>query len=124
MIIEDSAGIESQQIELRKLGKIDEDRATLLSSALLIGAHEHVVKSAAGNFDKYLLTKDVLSRVSVKTSLIWGEKDEFVPVRFGKEMNNSINSSKLLIIPDVGHVPHRMKPELVAKATSDFLKEL
>ena len=80
LIIEDSAGMESQQVEIRKLGKTKEDRDTLISSALLIGAHEHVVRSAADNFDKYLLTKEIMSKVSVKTSLIWGEEDEFVPV--------------------------------------------
>ncbi len=124
LIIEDSAGIESQQIEIRNAGKTDEDRRLLISESVKIGANERVMESAIGNFDKHLLDAEIMSRVFVKTSLIWGDNDEFVPLRFGKEMNNSIKGSSLLVIPGAGHVPHRTKPEIVGKATSDFIAML
>ena len=82
------------------------------------------MESAVGNFDRYLLDSETMSKVAVKTSLIWGDNDEFVPIKFGREMNNSINGSTLLVIPGAGHVPHRTRPEIVGKATSDFILNL
>jgi pimeloyl-ACP methyl ester carboxylesterase len=122
LMIEDSAGMESQQQEIQKTGESEEYKKELVSDAMMIGANEKVMRSAAANFSRYTLTKDILSKVSARTFLIWGDNDDFVPIKFGKEMHEMIKDSDFLVIPGAGHVPHRTKPEIVAAAISRFCR--
>ena len=122
LMIEDCAGIESQQLEIDAAGKRQEYAESLIGSSLKIGANEKVIRSAAINFERYLLTSDILSKVSSRTFLIWGDDDPFVPLKFGEQMHEQIKDSDFLVIPGAGHVPHRTKPKIVAAAISRFYK--
>ncbi len=122
LIIEDSAGIESQEAEITETEKGDEYMEELITDSVRIGANERVIRSAVGNFGSHSLTADTMSKVSSRTFLIWGEDDDFVPLKFGREMQAAIKGSDMLIIPGGGHVPHRTKPEIVAGAISRFCR--
>jgi len=44
--------------------------------------------------------QSVLSRISIETLLIWGEKDTETPVLDGKIMEREIQNSKLITFPE------------------------
>ena len=120
LVIEDCAGVESQHAELEAEGKKEERMEDLVNESVKIGANERVIRSAAENLDRHLLTSDTLSKVSQRTLLLWGEDDDVVPIRFGRELKAAIKGSNLIVIPDAGHIPHRTRPEIVAHALSMF----
>ena len=122
LMIEDCAGMESQQLEVDAAGKREEYRNALIEGSLKIGANEKVIRSAAGNFERSMITSYILSKVASRTFLIWGDDDQFVPIKFGRQMHEQIKDSDFLIIPGAGHVPHRTKPDIVAGAISRFCK--
>jgi pimeloyl-ACP methyl ester carboxylesterase len=123
LMVEDCAGMESQQLEIIAAGKAEEDRDLLIKESIKIGAKEKVIRSAVDNFEKHMLTEELLSEVTARTLLIWGDDDASVPIKFGREMQALIKGSDFLTIPGAGHVPHRTKPEIVAKAIADFIAD-
>ena len=61
-------------------------------------------------------------RISAPTLLIWGESDKLIPQVYAKEFQRHIKNSKLVTIPQAGHMPmYEQQPALV-KAIRDFLK--
>ena len=62
-----------------------------------------------------------LAAISHQTLIIWGAQDHVLPVANAKLIHHSIQSSKLKIIPDCGHLPHEEAPELVNPLIAQFL---
>jgi abhydrolase domain-containing protein 6 len=48
---------------------------------------------------------EYLSRVKAPTTIVWGERDGFIPTEHGVRMRDAIDDSELIILPGVGHVP-------------------
>ena len=63
----------------------------------------------------------VLNLVKTKTIIIWGDKDDIVPLEQGKEINKKISNSKLVIIPGANHALEIKTPEALA---SNILENL
>jgi pimeloyl-ACP methyl ester carboxylesterase len=64
----------------------------------------------------------VLDKIKVKTFIIWGEKDNIVPLKFGKIFKEKIKNSELIIFPKVRHSPHLEIPEEFSKKLIEILK--
>jgi len=64
----------------------------------------------------------VLDKIKVKTFIIWGEKDNIVPLKFGKILKEKIKNSELIIFPKVRHSPHLEIPEEFSKKLIEILK--
>jgi len=62
-----------------------------------------------------------LYRVEIPTLILWGERDAYVPLAHGKAYNVGIANSKVITIPNSGHLPHIEAPEACAKIISEFL---
>lgn len=60
-----------------------------------------------------------LSFIKVPTIIIWGDKDESVPMEDAKIINSKIKNSKLIIIPSADHLMHKKIPELLAEKILD-----
>jgi pimeloyl-ACP methyl ester carboxylesterase len=76
------------------------------------------------NFRK-IITQDLtlnLKKIKNKTLIIWGEKDLETPVSFAYELNKSITSSKLVVIPNATHGLPLKYPELISKVITKFLE--
>jgi pimeloyl-ACP methyl ester carboxylesterase len=56
-----------------------------------------------------------LSFISVPTVIIWGDKDQSVPIEDAHLINSKIKNSKLVIIPGADHLMHRQIPEILAE---------
>lgn len=62
-----------------------------------------------------------LHRVTVPTLIVWGEQDRLVPVGYADEFARRIADSRVLIIPDCGHIPQVERPDALIPAVRDFL---
>ena len=63
------------------------------------------------------------TQVRVPTLLIWGEKDRLVDVALAPRALSAFPQSRLLVLPDVGHVAQLEQPETVARAFLALLED-
>ncbi len=57
------------------------------------------------------------------TLVVWGEQDHVLPVEHAYEAARLIPGSRCLVLPGVGHMPHRQVPERFVRAVTDFVTE-
>ncbi|MEE4249405.1 MAG: alpha/beta fold hydrolase, partial [Alcanivoracaceae bacterium] len=65
-------------------------------------------------FSQMIFREDARHRAStltMPTLIIWGEEDRLIPPHIGELMNEDIPDSDLVMLPDIGHVPHEEAPE-------------
>lgn len=60
---------------------------------------------------------------SLRVLLVHGEQDPIVPIANSRALQAVLPAATLLALPDVGHCPHEERPDLVAKAIRDFLRQ-
>jgi len=53
--------------------------------------------------------------IKAPTTIIWGDKDEFTPVKEGYFIEKQIRKSRIIIIPGAGHDLNRKYPEVLAE---------
>jgi len=83
-----------------------------------------VRKSIATRVHQTLL-KDplpMLKSIRAETLLIWGERDAMIPVANAKDYMGSIATSRLVVLPDIGHLPQEEQPQLGLLALQKFLQ--
>jgi pimeloyl-ACP methyl ester carboxylesterase len=56
--------------------------------------------------------------------IIWGEKDAQIPLKYAQRLHREIPESRLVIIPDAGHMILFDAPNQVASALTDFVGRL
>ena len=71
----------------------------------------------------YLLTKLSDSR-NVPLLLIWGDKDNFIPLFIGKKIANSHRWVKLKIITNSGHCIHDEDPQIFNEIVFEWIRNL
>jgi pimeloyl-ACP methyl ester carboxylesterase len=69
----------------------------------------------------YRSCKTRLAEIQVPTLIVWGEGDRILGTKDAARFHSAIVQSKLLWVPDCGHVPHLEKPEFTAQAMMEFL---
>jgi len=65
-----------------------------------------------------------LSEIKTRTLIIWGEKDDIVPLKAAYIFKEKIPNSELKVFPNVKHSPHREIPEELSVAIDGFLKTI
>jgi pimeloyl-ACP methyl ester carboxylesterase len=60
-------------------------------------------------------SREELATIAVPTLLLWGDKDELIPLSCGEEAATLIPNSKLVVLKNVGHIPS-------VEATDDFIR--
>jgi len=68
--------------------------------------------------------RPVLSQIRVPTLLIWGEDDRRSPPTVGRQMCDSIEGARLVVIPNAGHVSNMEQPEAFNAEVREFLNSL
>jgi len=68
------------------------------------------------------ITVEQLKKIKQRTLIMWGEKDNIIPLYFGELLHRSIIRSDLAIFPNSGHSPHISCPDNVANRVSSFMK--
>jgi pimeloyl-ACP methyl ester carboxylesterase len=64
-----------------------------------------------------------LYRVKAPTLLIWGREDRVIPFENAELWMEAMPHARLAALDACGHVPHRERPDELARLVSDFLKE-
>lgn len=63
-----------------------------------------------------------LTTLKMPMLILWGEKDTWVPVVLAKRFHRDVPHAKLIIYPNVGHVPMEEAPEATVKDVLIFLQ--
>jgi pimeloyl-ACP methyl ester carboxylesterase len=63
----------------------------------------------------------ILNKVKTRTIIIWGDKDDIVPIKQGKEINMKISGSKLVVIPGADHKLEIKTPEALASGILEHI---
>jgi pimeloyl-ACP methyl ester carboxylesterase len=64
-----------------------------------------------------------LHRVDVPALIVWGDGDKVFPARYGEEYHSLIKGSRLVVIPECGHLPHVEKMDVTVDLVSRFIGE-
>jgi Predicted hydrolases or acyltransferases (alpha/beta hydrolase superfamily) len=102
--------------------KINEESIDGYYKPLKLKGTRRVLLNSLRNISKFNIS-DYLEKLNKKFLIIWGEKDPWLPVEHAYIIHKKIKNSKLIIIPETGHVPHEEKPEIVNEAIINFMNE-
>ena len=64
-----------------------------------------------------------IKSIKIPTLLIWGAKDNWIPLDNGKRMDSLLPNSKLVVLENSGHVPMEENPEESLAVLKDFLND-
>ena len=64
-----------------------------------------------------------LHRISVPTTVIWGERDGIVTPDYGRNIAKSIPDARFVSVPDAGHHPQVEKPQEIMRQIRAFSEE-
>jgi pimeloyl-ACP methyl ester carboxylesterase len=67
--------------------------------------------------------RDVLPHVNVPTLLVYGERDVRAPLTVAEALHGAISGSRLVVLPDAGHVCNVEAPDEFNIAVRDFLHD-
>ncbi|WP_117160967.1 alpha/beta fold hydrolase [Paraliobacillus sp. X-1268] len=67
--------------------------------------------------------ENLYNEISIPTLILWGEKDEWVPIEKGYALREKISESKFKSIPDAGHLIQEEAPAIVLGHIIKFLNE-
>lgn len=94
----------------------------------IVGSHDY---EEAADVKKEIFKKIIrtdlsksLSGIKLPTVVVWGEKDTYVPLRYGKEIARLIPNSKLYVIPRIGHGVHLREPKTLLKFIIEHVKNI
>jgi pimeloyl-ACP methyl ester carboxylesterase len=63
-----------------------------------------------------------IQTIKQPTLLLWGKKDQLIPVKFGVQFAQEIPKSQLIVFDNLGHVPHEEDPQATVSAVIKFLQ--
>ena len=64
----------------------------------------------------------ILEKIKIPTLILWGKKDDVLPIIDAYYIKEKIKGSELKIIPKARHSPHREAPEELAEIIVQFIK--
>ena len=62
----------------------------------------------------------MLPKINIPTMVVWGERDEIIPLECGRAYVESIPGAELRIIPECGHFAHLDQPTRLADLLGEF----
>src|SRR5262249_29790639 len=65
--------------------------------------------------------RDASKRIVAPTLAVWGEQDRVLSPSEGLRLSREISGSRLVTIPDAGHLPQEERPAEFARAVESFL---
>jgi pimeloyl-ACP methyl ester carboxylesterase len=89
------------------------------------GAREAFVHTLRGVIDVHgqrVSARDRLYLLSeFPTLIVWGERDNTIPLRHGLDAHNAIPNSRFETLPNAAHFPHIEDPHALAAVLGDFI---
>ena len=65
--------------------------------------------------------EELLEKIKIKTLILWGKRDDVLPLKDAFFLKEKIKNSELKIIPKARHSPHREAPEELAEILVQFI---
>ena len=62
-----------------------------------------------------------IGEIQVPTLILWGERDRLIPPEHGERFHRDIAGSRLVVFPELGHVPHEEDPVATVAVVRTFL---
>ena len=62
------------------------------------------------------------SEIKMPVLIIWGEDDQWIPLKIGLRFHREIPNSTMVILPECGHIPQEEYPDLVAGHIVNFIE--
>jgi pimeloyl-ACP methyl ester carboxylesterase len=112
-----------QGLRERAFARVVGDPAALdaaLARELLMGAAQGRSTPAAGVEIVYAGLRDRLDELTLPALVIWGGRDLVVSPRYAEPLREALPDGRLLLLPDVGHVPMCEQPHAVAAAVLEL----
>ena len=88
------------------------------------GNREATMKRFSLPHNNHAASKEKLAALKVPVMIMWGEEDSLIPVSSARWFADGIPESKLVIYPDVGHIPMEEVPEQSAADVKVWLDGL
>lgn len=63
-----------------------------------------------------------LGEIRQSTLILWGEHDRLFPTQVGRDLHAVIPHSRLIVIPEAGHIPQWEQPQAVNRHIREFLQ--
>ena len=60
---------------------------------------------------------------SMPTMIVWGERDNTIPIEHGRSAHEAIPGSRFRTLPRAAHFPHLEEPQALAAVLREFLEE-
>ena len=102
--------------------------ARLDDAALMDSIHSMIVRAGVAQFEaqvRALLARPdrtgLLSQLSVPTLVLCGHDDSWSPLARHQEMARLISASRLVVVPDCGHMSTMERPQAITAALSAWL---
>jgi len=67
------------------------------------------------------LHADRIREIQVPTLILWGGRDRLIPPEHGELFHRDIAGSRLVVFPELGHVPHEEDPAATVAIVRSFL---
>ena len=83
---------------------------------------DEVIKETMKKIGKEKDLEVLLEKIKTPTLILWGEKDDVLPLKDAYYIKEKIRGSELKIIPGAKHSPHRETPEELVEAIISFFK--
>ncbi|MFI8090803.1 alpha/beta fold hydrolase [Streptomyces sp. NPDC086080] len=80
---------------------------------------EHQVRHYDAKYTEEI--SDALGRLTVPVRILWGEKDQWQPLHYGRRLRDTIPDADLVTVPDAGHFLMEDTPERVVEEIRNFL---
>jgi len=93
----------------------------------LAGARDYyvadgIMKETMKKIGKEEDLETILKRIKTPTLILWGKKDDVLPLKDAYRIKEKIKRSQLRVLPGVRHSPHREAPEELSKILVSFLQ--
>lgn len=103
--------------------KVTEEMVSVYANYIgLSGSHHALIMTA-----KNIVPNDIASimqkykNINVPVLIIWGERDEIIPLSIGQRLEKDIPGARLRIISNCGHAPQEECPEETIHLIDNFL---
>lgn len=67
--------------------------------------------------------ESAIPKVNIPSLIIWGDKDNLIPISCGYNLAGQLRSSKLEVVTDCGHAPQEEKPLETSNLIKKFIEE-
>ena len=101
---------------------ITRDRIESVMRPLKAADGHYSLLQTARNWDADRIERDA-HLINQQTLILWGEKDNVIPLSDGEKLYDSILKSRLIVFQNCGHVPQEENSDLFVNLVGDFCRK-